>query len=410
MALTLLTLIAISVATLCVAGGGAEAKTTQCSGSPLKFTAIITKSGPGVTSVTGTDVEDGIHAALHGINDQCAAGVPLQITLCDDKSDPNVSNACGRAAKSDGSLAIVVSAGSVEGGAQASGLPVLLTGGLGTYELTSPNSYPADSPITEIFGSISASSAAHVKSYLMLAADSPAIHALSDTLTALAKSQGVKLDFLYFPPDTTDFAPVAAQAAAQHPEAIGLAVGTITPVINALKIEGITPQNLPMFTAVALVTPQIKQELGSKVDGINLISTAVPAQQTSNAGIRQMLKELKAAGVKTKPADIDTQTAETWAHTHMLADVIGKLSGAERASLTPDSLAKALVAASPVTSDVVAPVDYRANAFPEVPALAPLRLFGNQVMTVRVVKGKYVPITAFQNATEPFKVLKSSGK
>jgi hypothetical protein len=42
--------------------------------------------------------------------------------------------------------------------------------------------------------------------------------------------------------------------------------------------------------------------------------------------------------------------------------------------------------------------------------LAPLRLFGNQVMTVRVVKGKYVPITAFQNATEPFKVLKSSGK
>jgi ABC-type branched-subunit amino acid transport system substrate-binding protein len=416
-AVTVLTLVAMSVATLCAAGGVAHAKsatkTAKCPGTPLKFTAIISKTGSlaGPGGVLGTDVEDGINAAVKGVNDQCSAGVPIQFKLCDDQGDPNVSNACGRAAKSDGSLAIAISAGSRDG-AGASGLPLILSGGLGGYEITSPNSYPADSPITEIFGSISASSAAKVKTYLMLATDDPAIHALSGTLTDLAKAQGVKLDFLYFPADTTDFAPIAAQAAGQHPDAIGLAVGTITPVINALKIEGITPQNTPMFTAVALVTPQIKRELGSKVDGINLISTVVPAQDTSNPGIRQMLAELKAAGVKTKPADIGTQTAETWAHVHMLADVIGKLPSADRAALTPDSLVKALVAASPLTSanEVVAPIDYTANAFPSVPALAPLRLFGNQVITVRVVKGKYVPITAFQNATEPFKLLKKSSR
>jgi ABC-type branched-subunit amino acid transport system substrate-binding protein len=417
-----LTIVAMSVATLCVTGGVADAasavrtaaKTAKCPGTPLKFTAIISKTGSlaGPGGVLGTDVEDGINAAVKGVNDQCSAGVPIEFNLCDDQGDPNVSNACGRAAKTDGSLAIAISGGSRDG-ASVSGLPLVLTGGLGSYEITSPNSYPADSPITEIFGSISASAAANVKSYLMLATDDPAIHALSDTLINLAKSQGVKLDFLYFPADTTDFAPIAAQAASQHPAAVGLAVGTITPVINALKIEGITPQNTPMFTAVALVTPQIKRDLGSKVDGINLISTVVPAQDTSNPGIRQMLKELKAAGVKTKPADLGTQTAETWAHVHMLADIIGKMTDAERAALTPDSLVKALVAASPLKSDneVVAPIDYTANAFPTVPALAPLRLFGNQVITVRVVKGKYVPITAFQDATQPFKLLKkASGK
>jgi hypothetical protein len=410
-AVAVLTIVAVSLATLCVTGGAAEAKTAtktaKCSGTPLKFTAIITKTGPVASPVTGTDVENGIDAALHGINDACTAGVPLKVTVCDDQGDPNASNACGRAAKGDGSLAIVVSAG-LRDGAQLSGLPLVLTGGAGIYELTSPDSYPADSPITQMFGSISAASTTHAKSYVMLAGDDPTIHALGDTLVDLAKTQGIKLQMLYFPPDTTDFAPVAAQVSALHPAALGLALTTFQPVLNALALEGLTPKNTPMFTGVALVNPSTVRQMGAKIDGLYPITTAVPAQDTSNPGIRQMLKELKAAGVKTKPADIGTNTVETWAHLHMLADVIGKLSSAERASLTSDSLTKALVAQSPLTSPVVPTVDFNTKAFPSVAALAPLRLFSNQALLVKIVKGRYVPLTAFQDASQPFTLKKKS--
>ena len=391
-----------------IVGGSAPAAAASgsghCSGAPIKLTMIATLTGAEAFPSVSLDTEDGTKAAVKAVNSSCTAGRPLDVIICDDQSDPNQSATCGRDAKQDGSLAIFGSLGSYDNGVTASGLPAILTAGASQFDLTSPDAYPASSALVLILGSVSAAAAEGAKTYLMVAFESPVTQFLIAQAAALAKQLGVTMTPLYFPADTTDFAPVAAQVAAAKPGAIGLIVTSVVPFINALAGQGISAKNVPIFTAVSLIPPDVIHQVGNKIDGAYLISQSVPAQQTSNPGIKQMLKEFAAAGIHVKVADIGTAAVAAWSNVHLVGDALSKLSRSEVKHLTSAGLVKALQALGPVNRPEMAPFDLSKNAFPTNSVLKALRIFSNQAMVVRIENGTYKQVSPFGPVTKPFKM------
>ncbi len=388
-------------------GGGGSATPTSnpaCTGSPLKFTSIGSFSGPLAVPSLVREAKNATTAALNAVNAECALKRPVEIVLCDDKSDPNQAQTCGREARSDGSLALFGSSGSFDTGTTAAGLPGVLTAGGTLFDLTDPRSFSSGSGLTLVVGSAGAASAAGVKDNLTVAIDTAAARSFVGISQQIAQADGIKLDALYVPPDTTDWAPIAAQVSQRKPSSIGLILPAPVPFINALNAEGLTPKDVPVFTAVTLVSPEVLHQLGSKADGMYLLTQQAPPSDSSNPGIQQMLKELKAAGVDANGADLSPASTGAWSNVHALVDILKKLPPAEIASLDQAKLVEAMKSAGPVNRPEVAPFDFSKPALPDIKALASFRVFSRYAMLVRVENGKYVRASSFSDATKPFKL------
>ena len=158
------------------------------------------------------------------------------------------------------------------------------------------------------------------------------------------------MDVLWVPPETTDWAPVAAQVAERKPQAIGVALPSMVPFINALDNEGITPSDVPIQTAVTLLPPEQIKQLGSKADGIYLVTQVTPATDTSNPGVKQMLKEFdEPRGSTSTPSQSSPAVVTAWANVHIFADIVGALPKQEIASLDSAKLVDVFKKAPPVS-------------------------------------------------------------
>ena len=188
-------------------GSGTTAGNSKpCPGAPLKFTSIIALSGPLGTG--GERARTGIDAAVDAINRNCALGRPLQVTICDDKADTNANLACGRKAASDGSLAILGAIGSFDGGVTASKLPAIFVNGTSPFELTNKNAYSSVNGLALGISATSAIKARGKTSSTLVLPDTPTFQFAGQLLVKLAALLKVKVDPIYYPTDTTDFAPV----------------------------------------------------------------------------------------------------------------------------------------------------------------------------------------------------------
>jgi hypothetical protein len=394
-------------------GGGSERSsaastttTVPCSGDPIKMTSILSLSGPLVVGSVTQGVQDGTKVAVKAVNGTCQLGRPLEIDLCDDKSSPNGATKCGRDAASDGSLALFGSTGSFETGTTAANLPGILGAGASVFDLTNPRAFAPISALTLVVGGASASSAAGAKKALMVAIDSSLTRTFMGTAVDVAKELGVDMDVLWVPQDTTDWAPIAAQVSERHPQAIGTALPSMVPFINALADENITPKNVPIQTAVTLLPPEQIDQLGAKADGIYLVTQVSPATDTSNPGVQQMLKEFAAAGVHLDAGQRSPAVVTAWSDVHIFADIVGALPQQEIDALDSDTLVDVFENAAPVSRPEYAAFDFGTNAYPDIAALSGLRLFSRQAMVVKVEDGKYVPVTPFGDATKPFTIKK----
>lgn len=386
-------------------GGSATPKSNPaCAGAPLKFTSIGSFSGPLSVPSLVREGRNAATAAVNAVNAECALGRPLEIDLCDDKSDPNQAATCGREAKSNGSLALFGSSGAFDTGTTAAKLPGVMTAGGTLFDLTDPRSFSSNSGLTLVVGSGSVATGLEVKDNLTVAVDTAATRSFIQISQQLAKANGIKLDTLFVPPDTTDWAPVAAQVSQRKPSSIGLILPAPVPFINALNAEGTTPKDVPVFTAVTLVSPEVLDKLGSKADGMYLLTQQAPPSDSDNPGVEQMLKELKAAGVDANGADLSPASTGAWANVHALVDILKKLPRSEIASLDQAKLVDAMKNAGPIDRPEVAPFDFSKPAFPDIKALATFRIFSRDAMLVRVENGKYVRASDFSDATKPFKL------
>jgi ABC-type branched-subunit amino acid transport system substrate-binding protein len=392
------------------AGGSVVAKTKapgadpSCSGKPLQFTSILSLTGPVSIPNLSTEAKNATTAALKAVNSQCVLGRPIAVDLCDDKSDPNTAEQCGLEAKSNGSLALFGSSGTFTNGTNAAQLPGIFTAGGTLFDLTNPNSFSSSSGLTLVLGGAGVAAGLHVKENLLVVVGTAAAETFAGDAQKVAQGVGVKVQTLFVPPTTTDYAPVAAQVAQANPKSIGIILTDVVPFLNALAANGITPKKTPMATAVTLMPPNVLHQLGSVANGMYLLTQQAPPSDSSNPGIQQMLKDLKRAGFPANGNNLSPASTAAWSNVQALVQVLEKLPKSEIASLNSTELVNAMKNAGPVNRPEVAPFDFSKIAFPDVKSLAGFRIFSRDGMLVRVENGHYVSVSGFQDVTKPFKL------
>jgi ABC-type branched-subunit amino acid transport system substrate-binding protein len=407
-AIALVALICLVTAVACDRAGkdpdaaGAPVTTVPCPGEPLRFTTIGSLSGALTVSSVAKDTSDGYQAALHAVNGSCQLGRPLEIEVCDDKSDPNEATRCGRDAAADGTLALFGSSGAFDTGTTAADLPGVLTAGGTVFDLTDPRSFAAISGLTLVVGGVSAAAAVGADDVLMVALDSGPTRSFLGFSTQIASDLGINMDTLWVPPETTDWAPVAAQIAEKDPKAIGLILPSVVPFMNALDAEGISAQDVPIMSAVTLVPPEVVDELGPKGDGMYLLTQAAPPSDTDNPGIAQMLDELEAAGISGDATKRSPGLTTAWSNVHLLADILATVPPAQLETLDSAGVVDVFSKVGPTSRPEYAAFDFTKMAYPDIPALSALRLFSRDAMVVKVEDGSYRSVSPFGDATQPF--------
>jgi ABC-type branched-subunit amino acid transport system substrate-binding protein len=392
------------------AGGSLVAKTKaaggdpSCSGKPLQFTAILSLTGPLSIPTLSTETKNATAAALKAVNSKCVLGRPIKVDLCDDKGDPNTAEQCGLEAKSNGSLALFGTSGTFTNGTNAAQLPGIFTAGGTLFDLTNPDSFSSSSGLTLVLGGSGVAAGLHIKENLLVVVDTSAAETFAADAQKVAQGVGVKVQTLFVPPTTTDFAPVAAQVGQANPKSIGIILTDPVPFLNALAANGMTPKKVPMLTAVTLMPPNVLHQLGSVANGMYLLTQQAPPSDSTNSGIQQMLKELKAAGFPAKGNNLSPASTGAWSNVHALVDVLSKLPKSEIANLTSAQLVAAMKSAGPIDRPEVAPFDFSKFAFPDVKSLASFRIFSRDAMLVRVENGHYVSVSGFSDVTKPFKL------
>jgi ABC-type branched-subunit amino acid transport system substrate-binding protein len=375
------------------ASGGSSAtaaSTTPCPGTPLEFTTIVALSGP--FADTGKRMKTGSDAAVEAINRDCALGRPLEVTFCDDKADANGSLACGRKAASNGSLAILGSIGSFDDGVTASKLPEIYGNGTSSFELTNPKAYSSISGIALGISATSAVKALGAKSSSLVLPDTPTLQFAGKLLKEAAGLLDLKVYPVYFPQDTTDFAPLAAQISDRHADAVGMLPLNPVVMVNALASEGLKPAKVTMVVPSATITPQVIKELGDTLDGMLVVSQTAAPTDTKNSGIAEFRADMKAAGHDPDDPNVDFSTVTAWSNVKKLEGALLAASPTVRASLDSKSLVDAVVA-TPVDRPEAAPYDFRSNQLPELTDLANFRVFTRKVAILRIEHGRYETVS-----------------
>lgn len=378
---------------------GGEVDPADCPGEPLRFTTIAA-----ITSQLGDNGDRariGTEAGVAAVNRECALGRPIEVELCDDAGDVNQNLDCGRQAAADGSLALLTFIGSFDDGATASGLPALYTWGTSAFELTSGDAYSSISGVAVGISGVTAAKAQGADDFLLVLPDTPTLQFAATQVEQVADIIGIDVEIIYFPADTTDYAPIAAQIAERDTDAVGLLPVQPVVMLNALAAEGITAEDRIISTASVVMSPEVIEELGDTLDGLIVVSPTVPPTDTDNPGIAEFRDDLAAAGFDPDNPDIDFNTVVAWSNLKKLEEALGQLSPEEIASLDSQAIVDAVVA-HPVERPEAAPYDFRENALPELPDLAGFRIFTREVAILQLHGGRYdVLVDDFVDILDP---------
>jgi len=372
--------------------GASAAVAGSCPGPPIVIGQIA--------SLTGTfafpDVSVASKVAVHAVNADCAAGHPFKLITCDDQNDPNVSVTCAHELVSDRVVAMVGNASSELSQAmaitEAAGIPSVFNAGLSPWEFTNALSYPLSVSLVQAVAVVEGAAGSGAKSVELLAADAPLAGEIIALMTSVAKPLGITMIPVLYPPSTTDFAPVAAQAIAANPGAILVAAGgsQIQPLFRALGQQGVAKRTL-LMTSSGLFTPATVAALGKAASDVYVVSPeALPLGSTAtNAGITKMRKEYVADGQKASNRNLTGLATLAWSGVHVLADALKSTK-----TFTPATVKAALVAIGTVSQSQIPTWNASTNPLELLSILGAFRIMSDHLFWYRVNNGKFVPVKA----------------
>jgi ABC-type branched-subunit amino acid transport system substrate-binding protein len=378
-----------------------EDPAVECSGEPIKLGSLVNESGPLAFGTLAEEAQLGIDAALQAVNGECTLGRPIEVDPCDERSDANESTACGREAAENGTLAWIARTGLFSNGVDTAELPGVYANGSSVWELTNPQALSSQSVISQLLACATFPIAAGYDDVLFVSAESPEAQGSMATIQSMVAELGGSADSLFYPPETTDFAPVAAQVQERDPASICLVANEMVPMVNALADVGITPDSFPIVSGAVLVPPHILEELGDAAEGMILVSQLVSPSETDNPGIADMLDELEAAGIDAEDSPVSTETVYYWSSIHTLVDALSELTPEQIETLDSATLQEAVAAYTPVERPEVAPYDFTEPAFKDTEALAAFRIFNRNALAVKVEDGGLVQVTDFVDVESP---------
>lgn len=278
---------------------GAAASGAAAETGPLKLVGILTVSAP---SVGFPDQAAAMEAAVAALNDAGGiAGRKVELTVCNDQADPNVSAKCAQDAVSQGAIAVL--GGLSVGGSgmvpvlEQAGIP-LLSHPINPLEFTSKISWPipGGTPV-----SFSGAAIGLVKTYGCKKVDAitqslPSSLASADFADAGLKSLGMKLNAKIAVPTTNaDYGPPVAQVVSNGSDCVVLALppGEAGKAIAAL---GSGAPGVKAGLAAASLTQALIDQVGKATEGVLLSDSFLPVNSEDPG-----MKAFRDALAKYKP-------------------------------------------------------------------------------------------------------------
>lgn len=255
------------------------ASATSSEAASLKLVGILTVSAP---SVGFPDQAAAIEAAVSAVNDAGGiVGRKVELTVCNDQADPNVSAKCAQEAVSQGAVAVI--GGLSVGGSgmvpvlEQAGIP-LLSHPINPLEFASKISWPipGGTPV-----SFSGAAIGLVKTYGCKKVDAitqslPSSIASADFADAGLKSLGMNLNAKIAVPTTNaDYGPPVAQVVSNGADCVVLALppGEAGKAIAAL---GSGAPGVKVGLAAASLTQALIDQVGKAAEDVLLSDSFLP--------------------------------------------------------------------------------------------------------------------------------------
>ncbi|GAA0828417.1 ABC transporter substrate-binding protein [Streptosporangium amethystogenes subsp. fukuiense] len=259
--------------------GAPAASATASEAASLKLVGILTVSAP---SVGFPDQAAAIEAAVSAVNDAGGiAGRKVELTVCNDQADPNVSAKCAQDAVGQGAIAVI--GGLSVGGSgmvpvlEQAGIP-LLSHPINPLEFASEISWPipGGTPV-----SFSGAAIGLVKTYGCKKVDAitqslPSSIASADFADAGLKSLGMNLNAKIAVPTTNaDYGPPVAQVVSNGADCVVLALppGEAGKAIAAL---GSGAPGVKVGLAAASLTQALIDQVGKAAEDVLLSDSFLP--------------------------------------------------------------------------------------------------------------------------------------
>ncbi|TXK42422.1 ABC transporter substrate-binding protein [Nonomuraea sp. C10] len=373
-----------------VAPDAAPAAAASSEAASLKLVGILTVSAP---SVGFPDQAAAIEAAVSAVNDSGGiAGRKVELTVCNDQADPNVSAKCAQDAVAQGAIAVI--GGLSVGGSgmvpvlEQAGIP-LLSHPINPLEFTSQASWPipGGTPV-----SFSGAAIGLVKTYGCKKVDAitqslPSSIASADFADAGLKSLGMKLNAKIAVPTTNaDYGAPVAQVVSNGADCVVIALppGEAGKAITAL---GAGAPGVKAGLAAASLTQALIDQVGKPAEGVLLSDSFLPVN-SDEAGMVAFRDAMKKYQPDAKPTSAGVVVWSALAVVKAAAESIqGPIDGKamQQALGTLDAVETGVGPAI----DLTTPIGIKDFS----------RILNTNVVTYTVKDGTYGP------AAEPFSVL-----
>lgn len=370
-------------------GSGGAASTSAKSTAtkePYKIAFISPVNAPAGTAFpVNSEVAKAYATALNtkgGIN-----GHPLEISFCDDKSDPNQTAACGRKAVQE---KVIAAQGFTYNGDQL--LPILTKAGIawvpgGSASSTSENTSKVSFPNTASYlatvglGQLAASRCKNPSMMSAQFAGAAFILKLTNAgLTASGAKPIPKDRYITYPTSTTDYASIVAKVMSGKPDCLLLPVSleSASGIYSALRAANQTPQIIG--NQGTTITAESIKQFPEQTQGGLLSGLVSQYDGAAWADMREAVE--KYASKKYDYAGIQPQG--TWLGMEVMKEVLSKVPGTPTAA----SVLEQFNASTAIdVGDKAPPIDFSKEwTVDEFP-----RYFVRSLVYSQVEDGKIVP-------------------
>ncbi|TYL55492.1 ABC transporter substrate-binding protein [Nocardioides sp. BGMRC 2183] len=302
---------------LAACGGGDG----EASDGPVKIMSI----GSFESSVFSTpQVASALQARISAMNaDGGIDGRKIELTICNDKFDPNEATACAQRAVTEGYVAVV-------GGASPFSpqfLPVLEKGEIplvagsassGAPELQSPISFPINAGAPGMSLGNGRIAAAAGNNTVVVASDNEGSQTGADLTIEGAEAAGAEMTKVTMKLGAPDVSATVASVLDLEPDAVALQVVTedALKVVKGLRQAGYVG---PVSGPGSLFPPASLEALGDFAEGVQMTSRTVPSTATDIPQVQQFLDEMEAEDPDAQPDDL---ALNAWTGMLLLGEVM----------------------------------------------------------------------------------------
>jgi ABC-type branched-subunit amino acid transport system substrate-binding protein len=329
---------------------------------------------------------DGAKAAVDRINaDGGVNGRQIELITCDDQGTANGATACGQQAVQEQVLAVVgqftLFGDAFVGLTDAAGIPLVFSTATSSLEVSSDLSFPVVGALPPSIAALVSFGEQGCETTIITANDNAQSRATySDFLLPIAEIKGFKTGFVPYPPDTTDFAGVAADVASQG-DCVIYAGGA--PDSSAIMIA-LEQSNADITHQAALSTIAISDEtlteLGEVSDGLQVFTNG----QLPSSGDDAVVQAQEDILAVNPDANVDLVALNAYAGVLAFAQVAGELD-----EVTSAGIAEAMNdPATTFDSGLFPPINFSEDSgfYPLTPRVA-----GSQFFGYVAEGGKFVP-------------------